>query len=117
MKYSYSLDEEHYTGQYDSVEDAKENGFNDNPDNDSLWIGENLLMTAHNFVNAMNLLESIVENACDECGECAEDWMDDLIKNKEKRSELKALIGNWIEANDPVRFWTVDNVVRINRND
>ena len=117
MKYSYSLDEENYHGQYDSVEVATENGFNDNPDYDSMWIGENRIMTAHDFVNATDLLESIAENACDECGECAEYWLDSLIKNKEKRSELNALIGDWLEANDPVKFWIVDNVVKVNRDD
>jgi hypothetical protein len=117
MKYSYSIDEEHYQGQYDSVGSAKEAGFNENYDYDSVWVGENRSLVAHDFVSTHHVLDFIIGNASDECGECAEGWLEKIYNDKDKCAELKALIGDWIEANDPVKFWTVDNVVRINKND
>ena len=117
MKYSYSTDKEHYKGQYDSLEEAKENGFNDNPDCDSLWIGENRTLVAHDFISIPWIIDSIIDNACDECGEFAEGWLDTIYNDKDKLSELKALIGDWIETNDPVKFFTVDNMVMVNRDE
>ncbi len=109
MTYSYSTDEENFIGHFATADHAAETAFDDFPDIDSVWIGENKKQTAHDFVHALDIIESIAEIASDECGECSEYWLDGLLKNKEKRDELKRLIGDWLEKNEPVYFYTVEN--------
>ena len=116
-KFSYSIDEEHFVGQFASAEEAAETGFEDNPDYDSLWIGTNCIVEAKDFINPFFILENIASNAEDMVGDAAEDWLYELMSNKEKCSDLKLLIAKWIDQNDPVKFWTVDNVVKVERNE
>jgi hypothetical protein len=113
--FSYSIDEEFFTGKYASEQEAAEVGFNDNPDNDTLWIGENSIVKADYFVRPYSILEDIDECACDECGEAAVDWLSDLMDNKDKCNELKALIADWIECNAPVKFWSVGHITEVQR--
>jgi len=114
--YSYSTDEEHFIGHYESYENAAENAFNDIADIDTVFVGENKKHTAHDFIIASRILEDISDVASDEGPECAQDWLHDgLVRNKEKCAELQKLIGDWIELNEPVDFFTVDNIVTFNR--
>jgi len=115
-KYSYSTDGgEYFTGEYDTPESAAENAFNDAPDQDQVEIGRIVRKTAHDFVDPWRLLERAQEDAGDECGECSADWLNDLLKDKTKLDELKALIGDWIEKNDPVKFHGIDDIVQTTR--
>lgn len=113
--YSYSTNEEDFYGFYATAEEARTNGFDNDPDADIIYVGENIKFTAHDFISAQNILEEILESACDECGENAEDWLDDLLKNKDKKAELTKLIGDWLEANAKVNFWAVKNISEFNR--
>lgn len=107
--FSYSTDEEYYTGKFETAALAAQQGFADNPEHDEIYIGENTIYNAHDFINTRDILDQIAENATDECGESAEDWLEALTKNKDKRAELTRLIGDWLERNDPVMFWSVSN--------
>jgi hypothetical protein len=113
--FSYSTNEETYQGDYASPEAAAEAGFQDNPDYDSLWIGINKKFTAHDFISVSDILDGIAENAGDECGEAAEDWLVKIEKDPVKRDELCTLLGDWLEANDPVTFCSVDEVIKFER--
>jgi hypothetical protein len=115
--YNYSTDEENFFGSYDSRESAAEVAFNDNPDVDEVLIGENVKRTAHHFVGAHRILEGICEDAYDEIGECSEDWLSETIKDKEACAELEKIIGDWIEARDPVKFFVVENTQSVLRPD
>lgn len=115
-KYSYSTDGgEYFTSEYDTPESAAENAFNDIADIDTVEIGRIVRKTAHDFVDVEGILENLQDNAGDECGECSADWLNDLLKDKTKLDELKVLIGNWIEKNDPVKFHMVDDIVQTTR--
>lgn len=107
--YAYSLDEERYTGEFETPEAAAAEAFADN-DNQSIWVGEIKTRTAHDFVNGYGILESAAESSWDECGEWSEDWLSDVMKDKAKIAELEKLVGDWIQAQEPPNFWSVFNV-------
>jgi hypothetical protein len=113
--YSYSTDQSYFYGDYETRESAIENGFNDHPDLETVWVGENKKYTAHDFVSPSDIIESISEYAYEECDEVASDWLCSMMENKEKLAELNKLIGDWLEANEPVRFWTVDDIEGFDR--
>jgi len=115
MKYSYSTNEENFYGQYETIEEAIKHGLDDNPDSDSIYIGSNCNHTAHEFISVSNILDDISEAAGDECGESAEDWLEIIHNDNLKKRELAKLIGDWIEANDPVTFYSVADVKRFER--
>ena len=114
MKYAYSTDNEYYYGDFESINDAINKCKNDNPYANEVWIGEKSIVSAHNFTNGKIILEYIAESAYCEVGESAEDWLQKLITDKNKCVELQKIIGDWIERNDPVKFFTVDNEILIN---
>lgn len=115
-KYCYSTDGgEYYTGEYDTPESAAENAFNDIADIDTVEIGRIVRKTAHDFINIDMFLDNTSMNAGDECGECSEDWLNVLLKDQAKKDELKTIIGDWIEKNDLVKFWMVEDVVQTTR--
>lgn len=114
--YSYSTNGEYFTGDYASAELAAEDAFNESPDITSVEVGRNIKQTAHTFVNAQHILEVISDSACDEGPEHAYDWLHcNLMENKEKCAELEKLIGDWVERNEPVNFFTVDDIVAFER--
>jgi hypothetical protein len=113
--FSYSTNEEIFQGDYASPEAAAEAGFIDNPDDDTLWVGVNKKFTAHDFISVSDILEGIAENAGDECGEVAEDWLVKIEKDSVKREALRKLLGDWLEAADPVTFCSVDEVIKFER--
>ena len=79
MKYSYSQNEEDFNGLCDSVEDAILESLSEYGDEyDTVFIGEALQKTIGGYFrqsHVENLLEQLAEDAADECGECAEDWL------------------------------------------
>lgn len=113
MKYAYSYDEENFTGEFDSPEAAAEEAFDNDPEMESVYVGEVVKEAAHAFVNARLIVENLQEQAADDCGEWAEDWLEALQKNKEKLAELEQVVGDWIQEQYPPTFWTVKNVKEI----
>jgi hypothetical protein len=113
--YSNSRDEEIFHGDFTTPEDAAADAFYDDPDLETVWVGENKKQTAHGFVDGESILESATERAYDEAGECSEVWLSALLRDKAKCAELGKLVGDWIEANEPPQFWTVLNARNITR--
>lgn len=112
-KYSHSTDEENFNGHFDSKEAAAKFAFDDDPDIDRVWVGENTYYTAKDFINADDILEDIEERACDECGECSVDWLATL--SEEKKQEFEKLIGDWIDTNATISFYSVSDVTVIDK--
>lgn len=116
--YSYSSDGEGFIGPYASPEEAAAVYLNDMPDEESVEVGQNQRRTAHNYVGEYHiesLLEMVAENACEECGDCAESWLSDLTKDPEQINELKQVVGDWIQRKEPPGFWHVDFIRSITR--
>lgn len=115
MTYSHCTDGEFFRGEFATPEDAAADAFRDNPDLESVEVGENHKSPASFYVSADSIFEDIAQRASDECGEIADDWLDGLMRDKEKQAELEKLVGDWIEANEPPTFWRVDNTRTITR--
>lgn len=113
MDYSYSYDEENYHGNFQSPEAAAADVFLDDPEIDEIWVGENSYVTAHEFIDADDVLENAQQRADEHAGECAGDWLSWF--GKEKRAELEVLIGDWLQENEPPRFWTIENPRKVSR--
>jgi hypothetical protein len=113
--YCYSTDEEHFTGEFDTPEAAVNFCFEKHPVINVAYVGIKRTFTAHDFIEAGFLLEKITDNAYEECGEAVSNWLVDL--GMTKRDELKALIGDWLEANAPINFFAVDDVLEYDRPD
>lgn len=111
MRYSYSFDEEVYFGDFDELEKAANSGFKERPEVDKLWVGERHDPEPHDFILPESILESLLCNAYDECGDLCGDWLSGILKDSEKLKELKTLIGDWVQANDPPKFWVVTHPV------
>jgi len=79
--YSYSIDDEAFTGSFPTPEDAARDAFAEFPDAEIVTIGENVLYTAHEFIDARELLECAQSRAEEEVGEFAEDWLHGLVKS------------------------------------
>jgi hypothetical protein len=79
LKYSYSHNEEDFSGQCDSVEDAiVESICKYGGEYETVYIGEAHQKTIGGYFrqsHVKNLLEHMAEDAGEECGECAEDWL------------------------------------------
>lgn len=118
LTYSYSTDGETFYGTFATPEEAAADYLNDMPDDASIEVGQNAQRTAHNYVGQYHiesLLEMVAENACEECGDCAESWLSDLIKDADQLKELKQVVGDWIQRKEPPGFWYVDFIRRITR--
>lgn len=114
-QYSYSTDEERYQGHFDSPEDAAAEALYADPDLESVFVGEIREPAVRDFVSASQILDDVDQQAFDECGECCEDWLDDLRHSAPLLAELEDLVGAWIEKHAPPWFWIVVNVREITR--
>jgi hypothetical protein len=79
LKYSYSHNEEDFSGFCDSVEEAILESLSEyGGEYDTVYIGEAYKKTIGDYLwqcDIENLLERMQEQAQDECGDCAEDWL------------------------------------------
>lgn len=115
--YSYSINEEGpFFGEFSTPEDAAQEAFSTKDEN-VIWVGENMKYTAHDFVNGQSILEDIQVQADDECGEWSGDWLTTLLCDKEKCKSLEKIIGDWIEENETLTFFTVQDVREIKRSE
>ena len=76
-KYSFSFDNERYYGEFDSVAEALADArveAKDYPDSTQIYIGKNYKYEPR--VQAHRVIEDIQEDAFDEAGEAAEDYLE-----------------------------------------
>ena len=102
-----------FDGEYPTLQDAIDAAFINYGKRKSVWVGEVKRIKAHEFIDGQSILEDVLCQATDEVGEWCEDWLDLLIRNREKCGELQKIIGDWIEENDPVTFFAVQDVREI----
>ncbi len=78
MKYSYSDNEELFSGHCDTLESAIAEALDDYPDAETIYVGECTQKTIGGYLHLNHietLLESLTESAYKECGEVVEDWL------------------------------------------
>lgn len=114
--YGYgTVEDEPFQGNCATFDEAVAEGFDLHSDAESIWICEGYAVKVRNFVHADGILDNIAENAADEVGEVADDWLHKVPN--EKSQELKDLIATWIETNYPPRFWLAKNSKQVFRKD
>ena len=77
-----------------------------NEDATEFWIGRNVRFSPR--ASAIPIVESLQEQAYDECGEFADTYLEDVTKAEE--AELEALVNEWANRVDRSNFWTVGAV-------
>jgi hypothetical protein len=118
-KWCYSFNEENYEGDFDTKEQAIEEAIwyykDDEKDQDFIWVGQTKDVSIG--VNVDSLLEQLGEEAYDQVGEYAEDFLTNVTLNHQKILEqrLNNVLVAWMkEFNYETNFWTVENVQKIN---
>ena len=114
--YSYSECREIWWGEYTSPEEAAAAYFRDGGENSEVWVGLNCVPGhASQYVKADDICTLIEENAGDEVGEAANNWLCGLTT--EDLEELKTMIGNWLHAKAPPDFYYVKELRQIPRSE
>lgn len=109
IKYAWSRSGDIFYGSHDSIEDAIHEAIDEEAleVGDGIDVGEIVNHTAHDFVNADNIVENISECAYENMPEDFE-WLNDFPKAKIK--ELKQIIGDFIQKECPPGFFSMKNV-------
>jgi hypothetical protein len=110
-KYSFSRDEEHYQGEYDSVAEAMAEA----EGGESLWVGVNVSPPPpEHFFD----LDDWIEKVCVQ-DEYSGHWAEGYLSNatKPQREELEVavqkVIGEWLDRHDlRPKFWNVADPVQ-----
>ena len=113
--YSYSECGEMY-GEYASPEEAAAAYFRNGGAYSEVWVGLNCVPGhASQYVKADDICTLIEENAGDEVGEAANNWLGGLTT--EDLKELKTMIGNWLQFKAPPDFFSVKELRKITRSE
>jgi vacuolar-type H+-ATPase subunit E/Vma4 len=113
--YSWSIDEEHYHGEFATREEALEEAL-DGIEPRTVWTGRNVPAdTASSYLGdvARSILDSAIDNAVDEVGEAAESWLSHITREQE--ADLNRLIAEafdaWATAHGlQPTFWSVTDL-------
>ena len=106
----FSTDEEIFRDEYEEdVVDDIISGFEDPYEAIGIayWKGHSNRPSPSSVFRIQWLIEEMQENAWDNYGEFAEDFLNDLPN--EKVEELEKLIVDWFDSNVNVSFWQVHN--------
>ena len=98
-RYCYSTNQENYFGDFDSREEAAEEG---NPGM-MVYVGEIEWPEASDFACADMVINDMRDRAYDGYGEHAEDYLGNVTD--EQRAELETLIAEWADRVCPATFF------------
>ena len=113
--YCYSLDNETFTGEFDSREEALAAAMAsvENQSGNKVFTGRNgRPPEASEFLpDPEDITETMAVRACDAYGEHAEDWLSRLTKDQEDRiqAHLNA-IAQVIQDSEAPTFWNIEDI-------
>lgn len=110
-QYSWSLDEETYRDQCDSIEEAVAAALDHHGGleiGSTISIGEIIPVDAHQLVDADCVIDNMSCQAYDLAGEPSEDYLGSVTK--EQKSELEALIAAWADRVEKPAFWQIGTI-------
>lgn len=118
-KWCYSFNEENYEGDFDTKEQAIAEAIwyykeDDDIDQDIIWVGQTKAISLG--VNVDRIIEDLGEEAYDQSGEYAEDYLTDVKKSHQRILEerLNNVLYSWMkEFKYEPNFYTVENVEEI----
>lgn len=105
-----SLNDDIFNGeQFETEDEAIDYMVNDLPKGDDFYIGVPRKVEIGNLFNISQLIDAIQENAYDEVGDVAEDYLSDC--NYKKQQELEKIICDWFKKNNfEPTFYAVDDI-------
>lgn len=111
-QFSYSFDQEHYIGKFDTIELAlaAANAATSLEPGASItvWVGEVEEIDVAALVDVDQIIEMMIEQASDFAGEAAEGWL--FSVTSDQKEELQKLVTDWVQRVDSPSFWGVDAV-------
>lgn len=117
-KWCYSFNEENFEGDFETKEQAIEEAIyyykDDEKDQDFIWVGQTKNISLG--VNVDRIIEDLSEEAYDQAGEYAEDYLTTVESSHQKVLEerLNEVLVTWMkELKYEPNFWTVTNVEKI----
>lgn len=117
-KWCYSFNEENFEGDFETKEEAIAEAIwyykDDEKDQDFIWIGQTKAISLG--VNVDRIIEDLGEEAYDQAGEYAEDYLTKVASSHQKVLEerLNEVLVAWMkEFKYEPNFWTVTNIRKI----
>lgn len=110
-RYSWSIDEETYRDQCNSIEEAVAAALDYNGELDlgtTISIGEIIPVDAIQLVDADSVIDNMSCQAYDLAGEPSEDYLGSVTK--EQKNELEALIAAWADRVEKPAFWQIGTI-------
>ena len=107
--YSYTRDGKCFEGGFSSPDEAAQAAFDDDPSLQYVYVGRNITFRASEFVNGYEIIEGAMDAAN------SEDWLFNTLRDSTKLKELEAIIGDWMEQQEPIAFFKVEDIQKISR--
>jgi len=110
-QYSWSVDEETYRDQCDSIEEAIAAALDHHGDLEigiTISIGEIIPVDALQLVDADSVIDNMSCQAYDLAGEPSEDYLGSVTD--EQKRELEALIAAWADRAEKPAFWQIGTI-------
>jgi hypothetical protein len=110
-QYSWSVDEETYRDQCDSIEEAVAAALDHHGGLEigtTISVGEIISVDASQLVDADSVIESMSCQAYDIAGEPSEDYL--AGATKEQKDELESLIAAWADRVEKPAFWQIGTI-------
>lgn len=119
MPFSYSTDEENFTGDFASYEDAAREAFAEDDDLMAVFVGENHHPDPTKKIDGEAAIERIKEwNEEEYFGDWAADWLDGVTveQYKELDAMLGKAFGEWMDKHNlRPTFYSVEKVKKFTR--
>lgn len=110
-QYSWSVDEETYRDQCDSIEEAVAAALDHHGDLEigmTISIGEIIPVDASQLIDADSVIDTMSCQAYEISGEVSEDYLAGVTK--EQKDELEALIAAWADRVEKPAFWQIGTI-------
>lgn len=116
-KWCTSTDGENYDSDFfDTETEAVMDYFRDNPDVEGVHVGQATMISVETVVDEESIIEMIGEHACEEWGEWAESWWEDISSNRKFREEVgEALVSLFKKHKLEPTFWSIYNAHWVER--
>lgn len=105
----YSMAGHEYYGYNDLMDGLKE--FYNIGESVEVWEADKKEWNHADFINVEGLIYDMQANAMDECGEVAEEYLNELTKDQ--KADLEKHIAEWFNENAKLNFYGVENAKKI----
>lgn len=112
VQYSWSIDQETFRDQCDSVAGAiaaaVDHHGGDLRVGSTVYIGDVVQVETEALIDASSIVEAMQERAYEDAGEASEDYL--AMVSAEQLKELQHLVADWADRVETPHFWRVGNI-------